>query len=79
MRYFSMLKGLSVAMLFLFFAISLEAKNPKLDFKLPNDSFTVPLKEKIISFIKQIHQNELSDTNFIMIEEPYSWGCYRII
>lgn len=59
------------AMLFLFFATSLEAKKSRLGFILPKDSLSVPLKEKIISFIKQIHQTELADTNFILIHEPY--------
>ncbi|WP_026752492.1 hypothetical protein [Sediminibacterium sp. C3] len=47
MRFSSLLRGISLFLLFLFFATSLEAKNSRLGFILPKDSLSVPLKEKI--------------------------------
>ena len=53
-------------------------KSSKSDFVLPQDSISLIHREKIVSFIKQMHPSALADSNFILVDKPFAFeyfGC----
>jgi len=54
------------------------AKTSNLDLVIPQDSLSLVDRDKIHSFIKQIHPSALAVSNFILVDKPFafeSFGC----